>query len=450
MTFNQAQIACHRFGLGARPNELEHVAKIGAQQYLLNQLTQYDPAPKHIANQPHSTKLLTTEGKLRRKIDKLETQAEKRQIRKTAGRQITSIYQKNILSRHQQAVHSEQSFAERLVYFWQNHFATSAQKIRIRHLVFSFENEAIRPHIMGNFADILLASTQHPAMQIYLDNYKSISPDSQAGKKRKKGLNENLAREILELHTLGVNGGYTQDDVIALANMLTGWSVDYQKTPGFKFNKNTHQNQPAQFLGQTYRQKNIKQAQAALNHLATHKNTGKYIAKKLAQHFAGNHNPQLTQNLITQLTTSFAQTNGALTPLYKILIHHPACWQPEALRFRTPNEWFISCSRSFGEIGIKPKKLIALFKNMGQQPYFVSSPAGWPDEDQYWNSSSALIQKWQYTKRLIKYIKPNAQQFTKICLGDNVDEHTILAMQKADKKRDKLTLLLLSHQMQYR
>ena len=450
MTFNDAQIACHRFGLGARPDELVQIIKIGAKKYLLAQLDQYNPKPQPIATQPHSSQLLATEGEMRRRLDKLKTPAEKQQIRASARRQMHRVYEQNILARHQQAVHTEQSFTERLVYFWQNHFAVSAQKQRIHHLVGCFENEAIRPHIMGNFADILLASTQHPAMQVYLDNFKSIGPDSKAGKKRNKGLNENLAREILELHTLGVHGGYTQNDVIALANMLTGWGLDYQKKPGFRFNKNAHQNQPTHFLGKTYQQTGIKQAKAALNHLATHKNTGKFIAQKLAHHFAGSHNPQLTQNLITQLENSYAKTTGELKPLYRILINHPACWQAEALRFRTPNEWFISCSRSFGEIEIKPKKLIALFRNMGQQPYFVSSPAGWPDNDEYWNSSAALIQKWQYAKRLIKYIKPNVKQFSEICLGDHIDEHTILAMQKAERKREKLTLFLLSQQMQYR
>lgn len=450
MTFNQAQIACHRFGLGARPNELAHATKIGAKQYLYNQLDNYNPTPQHVATQPNSAQLLATEAKNRSKIKKAKTQTEKAEIKKTARRQMLEIYQQNIYARHQQAVHTDQSFAERLVYFWQNHFAVSAQKQQIRHLVGCFENEAIRPHIMGNFADILLASTQHPAMQIYLDNYKSIGPDSKAGQKRKKGLNENLAREILELHTLGVSGGYSQDDVIALANMLTGWGVDYQKNPGFKFSKNTHQNQPATLLGKTHPQKGINQAKAALNHLATHKNTALFIAQKLTQHFAGNHNPKLTQDLIAQLQNSFIKTGGALKPLYKILINHPACWQADALRFRTPNEWFISASRSFGKIEIKPIKLVSLLKNMGQQPYYVASPAGWPDDDQYWNNPAGLIQKWQHAKRLIKYIKPNAKQFTNICLGNHVDQHTILAMQKADKKRAKLTLLLLSHQMQYR
>ncbi|MCJ8325443.1 MAG: DUF1800 domain-containing protein [Rhizobiales bacterium] len=450
MTFNNAQIACHRFGLGARPDEIMLATQMGGQLFLQSQLAHYQVQPEPIASLPTSAELMAEAATIKLSLRQTTNKNAKQNINKTARKQAQAVYLQAIDIRHKLAISSQQSFNERLVYFWQNHFAVSAQKQSVRFLAASFENEAIRQNVMGRFADMLIASTQHPAMQLYLDNFRSIGPDSKLGKKQNKGLNENLAREILELHTLGVQGGYEQKDVIAFANMLTGWGVDYQTVRGFRFNKNAHQGQPAEFLGKNYSQKGMRQALAGLNHLAVHASTAKHIATKLAQHFAGTHNQQLTKSLVDELETSFNHTQGQLKPLYEILINHGACWQAAPLRFRTPYEWIIALLRAAGNVKIPANAMLNLLKNMGQQTYFVSSPAGWPDEDNYWNSPAAMIQKWQNSKRFSQIVNKNVTQYVQNILGENIDQHTLLAMQKAGKKNTQLTMLFLSEQLQFR
>ncbi|MGL1920613.1 MAG: DUF1800 domain-containing protein [Hyphomicrobiales bacterium] len=450
MTFNHAQIACHRFGLGALPNELEFAREMGIKQYLQDQLNNYQRSPQPIATLPSTVDILIFMGEVQSQVEQTKDKAQKQKIRKAARQKAQKYYVQAVAARHKEAVETPFSFNERLVYFWQNHFAVSAQKQQVRALAGCFENEAIRHNLMGNFSDLLLASTQHPAMQIFLDNFKSIGPESKKGQKRKKGLNENLAREILELHTLSVDGGYGQDDVIALAHMLTGWGYDVRKNFGFKFSPNAHQNKAQEFLGKTYPPNGVEQAKAALAFLGTHKNTAKFISQKLAHHFAGDQDSKLTKKLVTELQKSFIKTGGELKPLYEILIKHKACWQPTSLRFRTPNEWLISISRCVMLPELEPKKLVNILKNMGQQPYYATSPAGWPDRDKFWNSPSSFIQRWQYAKRLSKANKQNIRQVIITSLGNHIDDHTLLAMRKTKANGSKLTMLFLSQQMQFR
>src|SRR5207253_7253033 len=181
---------------------------------------------------------------------------------------IQKTYRAEALARLQRAVLADCGFAERLVAFWSNHFCISAVKGELARMwAGSFEREAIRPHVLGRFADMLKAVEQHPAMLFFLDNQQSLGPDSRAGKNRNRGLNENLAREILELHTLGVGGGYSQDDVTSLANIITGWTYAGRQgqlgTPGsFVFNANAHQPGPQRVLGKTYEAGGVAQGEA--------------------------------------------------------------------------------------------------------------------------------------------------------------------------------------------
>ncbi len=450
MVFNDVQIACHRFGLGAKPDEIDAATKMGAKKFLLQQINNYDVKPKLIAKLPSAISLIKEADIKRKTFRKTTDKIKLQKLRKQQNQRTKEIYLQGALARHNQATISAQSFNERLVYFWQNHFAISADTRDMRLLSASFENEAIRQNIFGKFDEILLAVTKHPAMQIFLDNHKSFGSNSKVGLKRKKGLNENLAREILELHTLGVDNGYSQQDIIAFANMLTGWGVSPKSKTGFIFNKNTHEPKPAFFMGKTYKQKGVKQAMSALKFLSTHKNTADYISRKLAQHFAGNINSALTQELTTQLAESFIKTGGELKELYKILIEHPACWQPNVARFRRPNEWVIAVTRAAQLTKIKDRVLINALINMGQQTYLPGSPAGWADFDKHWNSPSAFIQKWEVAKQLGAAITVEPVALTHIALGDYVDEHTLLAMRKTNRKNTATLLFLLSEQIQYR
>src|SRR6266404_4256035 len=225
---------------------------------------------------------------------------------------IQKTFRAEALARLQRATLAECGFVERLVVFWSNHFCISANKGGLARMwAGSFEREAIRPHVLGRFGDMLKAVEQHPAMLFFLDNQQSLGPDSRAGQNRNRGLNENLAREIMELHTLGVGGGYTQDDVTSLARIITGWTFAGRQgqlgTPGsFVFNANAHQPGPQRLLGKTYENNGVAQGEAALADIARHPSTAKFIATKFARYFVADDPPPA---LVTRLQDAFGKTD---------------------------------------------------------------------------------------------------------------------------------------------
>src|SRR4029077_5038514 len=210
---------------------------------------------------------------------------------------IQKTFRAEALARIQRAALAECGFVERLVVFWSNHFCISAGKGGLARMwAGSFEREAIRPHVLGRFADMLKAVEQHPAMLFFLDNQQSLGPDSRAGINRNRGLNENLAREIMELHTLGVNGGYTQDDVTSLARVITGWTYAGRQgalgTPGtFVSNANAHQPGPQRVLSKIYAPNGVARGEAMLADLAPYPSTAKFVATKFVRHFVADEPP---------------------------------------------------------------------------------------------------------------------------------------------------------------
>src|SRR6201996_1914050 len=231
---------------------------------------------------------------------------------------IQKTFRAEALARLQRGVIADCGFAERLVIFWSNHFCISANKGGLARMwAGSFEREAIRPHVFGRFADMLTAVEQHPAMLFFLDNQQSLGPDSRAGQNRHRGLNENLGREIMELHTLGVGGGYSQDDVTSLARIITGWTFAGRQgklgEPGsFIFNANAHQPGPQRLLGKTYQDNGVAQGEAALEDIARHPSTAKFIATKFARHFVADDPPPA---VVAHLQDVFIRTDGDLKAL---------------------------------------------------------------------------------------------------------------------------------------
>ena len=231
---------------------------------------------------------------------------------------IQKTFRAEALARLQRAVIADCGFVERLVVFWSNHFCISANKGGpARMWAGSFEREAIRPYVLGRFGDMLKAVEQHPAMLFFLDNQQSLGPDSRAGKNRNRGLNENLAREILELHTLGVGGGYSQDDVTALANIITGWTyagrLGQLGAPGsFVFNANAHQPGAQRVMGKIYDASDVSAGRGGAGGLARHPSTAKFIAAKFARHFVADDPPPA---LVARLADVFARTDGDLKAL---------------------------------------------------------------------------------------------------------------------------------------
>ena len=235
------------------------------------------------------------------------------------------IYLDEAKARIHAALGAEIGFAERLVWFWSNHFCVSADKGNVRPICGAYEREAIRQHVLGRFGEMLLAVESHPAMLIYLDNARSIGPGSVAGLRQKRGLNENLAREILELHTLGVRSVYTQDDVTNFANVITGWTVipfrqDPARAGEFVFNPNMHQPGSQTVIGKNYADAGVEQGRAVLAALARHPATAKHVAIKFARHFVADEPPPA---LVERLGKRFLATQGDLKELAKTLITAP-------------------------------------------------------------------------------------------------------------------------------
>ena len=236
------------------------------------------------------------------------------------------------VARFRQASTTDAAFLERLVMFWSNHFCVSANKGPVRGIAGAYEREAIRPFVLGRFADMLLAVEKHPAMLIYLDNQQSVGPNSRAGTNRGLGLNENLAREILELHTLGVGGGYSQEDVTNLARILTGWTVgnlaNALSEPGkFFFAAARHEPGERTVVGKRYSDRGVQSGEEVLRDLAAHPATAAHIARKLAQHFVAEAPPPA---LVARLEKTFLDTGGDLGALAKTLATSEEAWQAAA------------------------------------------------------------------------------------------------------------------------
>src|SRR5438094_2416854 len=254
------------------------------------------------------------------------------------------IYLAEAKARVQAALGAEIGFLERLVWFWSNHFCVSADKGNVRQICGAYEREVIRANVLGRFSDMLLAAESHPAMLIYLDNARSIGPDSIAGLRQKRGLNENLAREILELHTLGVRTVYTQEDVTRFANVITGWTfVPFRQDPvrggEFEFNPRMHQPGAQTVIGRSYPDAGVQQGRDVLAMLARHPATAKHVAAKLARHFVADEPPPA---LVQCLTKRFLDSEGNLRELAKTLVTAPEAWDPARGKLKRPSEWIIA------------------------------------------------------------------------------------------------------------
>ena len=450
MSFDPA-IALNRFGLGARPNDK---APADPRAWLRCQIDLYESRPALIAEQADTTTLATKLAALRGGDDK-----------KAEGALRREAYRNAVAARVLQAVATDTPFCERLVQFWANHFAISAEKGVVTPFAGSFEAEAIRPHVMGRFEDMLLAVEHHPAMIYFLDQTRSIGPDSETALRRAQrkgkrdlGLNENLAREILELHTLGVRSGYSQADVTEFARALTGWSVNVANAQGFAadaapgafvFRHKLHEPWPRTILGQTYWQSGEMQATAVLRDLAAAPQTARHIATKLARHFAGDEPPR---SLTDKLAAAFAASGGDLPSLYRVLIDAPECWGVRPVKFKTPYEWTVSLLRGTGRRSFRKLQAAPLLQALGQPMWQPGSPAGWDDTTARWAAPDALLRRVEAAGRLERYFpnKLDPRDLAPKLLARSPSEGTRMAIAGADTRATGMTLLLVSPEFQRR
>jgi uncharacterized protein (DUF1800 family) len=471
-----AVIGLNRFGLGARPGSLTKIGS-GIRDVLYEEIAAKAVAAPARDNLPSSAEAFHLLRLEREKIKALreakpqfaavEEKGPQSQGEEAMGgkaevkpqeplrRAVREVFQAETLARLEAAKEPLAGFGERLVLFWSNHFCISARKGGgVRILAGAYEREVIRPHVLGRFEDMLLAAEKHPAMLLYLDNQQSMGPNSRGGQRQQKGLNENLAREILELHTLGVNGGYTQEDVTALARILTGWRfARNDKGLGdegrFVFNPNLHEPGDHKVLGVVYReQEESTQGEKALLALARHPSTARHIASKLATHFVSDvPDPALAG----RLETAFRDTGGDLSAVARALIDAPEAWAAEPLKLRTPYE-FVAASVRASDVPMKAPQINGALMAMGQPLWSPSGPNGFPDQSSAWLSPEGLKARLDFSARFAEAWPGDAKPTDVLedIAGPIVSEHTRTAVARAESRAQGFALLLMSPEFQRR
>jgi uncharacterized protein (DUF1800 family) len=346
-------------------------------------------------------------------------------------------------------------FVERLIAFWSNHFAVSVAKSgELRVAAGPFEREAIRPNALGKFATLLRAAESHPAMILYLDNQNSIGPDAAPGKFAGRGLNENLAREILELHTLGVGSGYTQADVTELARILTGWSVagpesDAGQPGSFLFKPNWHEPGPRKLLGKSYAEAGVEQGRAALDDLARHPATARHISTKLARHFVADDPPA---ELVGALAQKFLDSDGDLGVVASTLVSDDRAWRPKPSKIRNPLEFVVAAARATDFAPNDPGLYLQGLNLLGMPLWQPGGPNGFSDMTDAWASPEGMKARLDLAAFMGQRMHSPADPLAtlKTALGETASQETRQAVERAESREQALALLFMAPEFQRR
>jgi uncharacterized protein (DUF1800 family) len=440
---HDALIAATRFGIAARGDDLAAIGR-DPRGWVLRQLGR---RPTTLSgNLPTSAQMVAAELEMRR---------DKRQgddaVKREFNQRMRAVYLDEIEARTRAAIDSEAPLLERLTRFWSNHFTVSILRPAIRGFAGAFEREAIRPYVTGRFRDMLLAVVRHPAMLLYLDNAISIGPDSVIGRRRDKGLNENLGRELLELHTLGVDGGYTQADVVALARILTGWSVARLEEPNpgsFRFRPMVHEPGTKTLLGRVYDEAGEAEGVAALTAMTAHPATARHIAMKLARHFIADEPPR---DAVDRIARVFRETDGDLREVTAAVVKDEAAWRTPLAKLRAPEEMVLAAQRVAG-FALPAEPLANGLKLLDQMPFFAPSPAGWPDAAANWVSPEAVLRRAQWCESFAQRVPdpPEPLAVAEAAFGPTLAAETAEAIRRAPSRRAGLALLLASPEFQRR
>ncbi|NKB35844.1 MAG: DUF1800 family protein [Gammaproteobacteria bacterium] len=460
MTTNtKTVIASNRFGFGAKPGDLSRIGT-SPREWLQRQIERPAGLSANRADLKSSREAVQSFLSLRDK--KREKDVSAGVIR--MARSMRPVYMDFVMARSIQAIQSPSPFYERLVHFWSNHFAVSADKPQMLGLVGTLEFEAIRPHVNGRFSEMLMAVEKHPATLTYLDNFQSIGPNSliarHAGKRkreRKFGINENLAREILELHTLGVNGGYSQTDVTNFAKVITGWTyggvfknrADRGKAGEFVFNELMHEPGSQRVMNRSYTHKGIKQGEAVLRDLANHEQTAAHLAGKLARHFISD---TPSSESIGKLSQAYLQSDGHLPTVYSTLIGLDEVWDLTFSKYKTPNDYVYSVFRTLNFIPETPEQIAGPLSVLGQAPFRSGSPAGWPDTATDWTGGEALFKRVEFAVSVADKVgnRIDPLALSELILGQTLSEQTRQSLSRAESGQQGLALLFASPEFQRR
>jgi uncharacterized protein (DUF1800 family) len=304
------------------------------------------------------------------------------------------------------AAYSERQLQEVMTDFWFNHFNVFIGKGADRYLITGYERDVIRPHALGKFNDLLLATAKSPAMLWYLDNWQSVGPNSMAAARGKnngkpaQGLNENYAREVMELHTLGVNGGYTQKDVTELARVLTGWTLEEPRQGGgFVFREPRHEPGDKTVLGHTFHESGEREGEAALEMLSRQPATARFISTKLAQRFVSDTPPPA---LVDAMAKTFLESDGDIKAVMRTMLGAPEFWEKSAYRakVKTPLEFTVSAIRATGADLQRTQSVADALNRMGMPLYGAQPPTGYSMREESWVNSGALLSRMNFALAL--------------------------------------------------
>jgi uncharacterized protein (DUF1800 family) len=464
-----AVTALRRFGLGARPGEPWRIVS-DPREHVVSQLDA-GRAPE-IGGLPTSAQLWQEVMRYRRarrqKDDASQDDPSQDDASQDGGMEgamgnamespaepmkPAALTRDEMTARFDHATTTDSPLLERLVGFWSNHFTVSMQGAVLRAIAGAYERETIRPHVLGRFRDMLHAVVRHPAMLFYLDNHRSIGPNSRVGQRRGRGLNENLAREILELHTVGVNGGYSQDDVMNFARALTGWTVDNSDGEAqgtFMFKPQWHEPGAVTVMGRTYPEGGVEQAEAVLDDLAAHPATARHVARKLAVHFVSEKAPL---SLVERLEGAFRDGDGDLDAVTRMLVSSDDAWRAEPRKILPPYDFVIAVSRALDH---RPRSrvLADALRTFGQVVWRAPSPAGWPDEDEAWASPHALVERLDWVKQVTAgasgSIAEDVRDYADDLFGGTLSDFTRQAIARSETREQALALLFMSPEFQRR
>ncbi|CAM5394543.1 hypothetical protein FALB51S_02097 [Frigidibacter albus] len=351
------------------------------------------------------------------------------------------------------AVDAQIGFRERLLQFWTDHFTARPRGPDMGPMAQVFAEEAIRPHLAGRFADMLKAADTHPLMLVYLDQTVSVGPNSQAGRKG-GGLNENLAREMLELHTLGVGGSYGQADVRQLALLLTGLFWTYRA--GWAFDPTRAEPGAETVLGESYGgavPADVSEIHAALEDLALHPDTGRHLAWKLAVHFTSD-DPDA--GMVEDMAAAYARGGGALMPVYAAMLDHPAAWETFGAKTRQPQDFLVAALRSLGVSGAQVAQLapgavnnhlLGPLRRMGQPFAGPPGPDGWPEAASSWITPQGLAARIDWAMTAPRHWTrplPDPRHLLRAALDDAAGERLVWAVGRAETAAEGAGLVLAS------
>jgi uncharacterized protein (DUF1800 family) len=432
----------NRLSFGPRPGDMENVEAIGIERYIKQQLT-----PESISEQPGLVNKLAQLETLRLTPVQLFQQYGRQQGEKPtpeaqkANRQRSRvIIEQAVTARLERATQSRRQLYEVMVDFWFNHFNVYAGKGLTRLWVGAYEQQAIRPFALGRFRDLLGATARHPAMLFYLDNWQNTAPGSAGARGRFKGINENYARELMELHTLGVDGGYTQEDVMNLAKIFTGWgfhrrSLRADNSDGFYFDPSRHDMSDKVFLGQSIKGSGITEGEQALDILAKSPKTARHISYKLAQYFIADKPPQA---LVERLSQRFLSTDGNIQAVLDTLFHSSEFWDSQYFhqKFKTPYEYIVSAIRATGIEINNFQPIYNSLQQLGMPLYGCQTPNGYQNTQDAWLNPDAMTRRLSFATALSngRFGKPVDATKLALTLGNPFSDTTNKALSSSPRQ----------------